>query len=128
GFTLQGGVSLGVQLTTGVQFGNVTNLATSLTTVKPFYTSSDTVFAGNFPAANGAADGFSKLAAYGISGGKYRFLVQSDTTGAVTSVVSPIQVMGLPVAGHFYASAAKGDQVAIYTGSAWYILSSDLTS
>jgi len=128
GFSLQGGVSLAVQLTTGIQFGNVTNLATSLTTVKPFYTSSDTVFAGNFPAANGVADGFSKLAAYGISNGKYRFLFQSDTTGAVTSVVSPVQVTGLPVAGHFYASAAKGDQVAIFTGSTWYILSMDLTS
>jgi len=127
-FAIQGGVSLAVQLTTGVQFGNLTNLAASTTTVKPFYTASDTVFTGNFPAANGAADGFSKLAAYGISNGKYRFLFQSDTTGGVTSVVSPVQVMGLPVAGHFYASASKGDQVAIFTGSVWYILSSDLTS
>ena len=45
----------------------------------------------------------------------------------MTSVISPVQVPGLPVAGHFYAGAAKGDQVAIFTGSVWYILSSDLS-
>ena len=83
-FSLQSGVSLGVQLTNSTQFGSVSNLATSETTVKPFYLPSDTVFTGNFPAANGVADGFSKLAAYGMSGGKFRFLFQSDTTGVVT--------------------------------------------
>ena len=127
-FSLQSGVSLGVQLTNSTQFGSVSSLATSVTTVKPFYLPSDTVFAGNFPAANGVADGFSKLAAYGMSGGKFRFLFQSDTTGAVTSVVSPVQMTGLPVAGHFYNGAAKGDQIAIFNGSAWYILGADLTA
>ncbi|MGA2253433.1 MAG: hypothetical protein ABSG53_02130, partial [Thermoguttaceae bacterium] len=127
-FNVQGGVSLAVQLTADLQFGNVSSLATSTTTVKPFYKASDTVFTGNFPAANGVADGFSKVAAYGMSGGQYRFLFQSDTTGAVTSVVSPVQVPGLPVAGHFYSSAANGDQIAIFTGSVWYILNNNLTS
>ncbi len=127
-FALQGGASLAVQLTAGVQFGSLANLSTGTSMVAPFYKPSDAVFAGNFPASNGVADGFSKLAAYGLSGGQFRFLFQNELTGAVTSVVSPVQLPAMPVAGHFDTTAANGDEIALFTGSTWFLLSNDLQS
>lgn len=127
-FVLQTGASLSVQLTAGMQFGNLSGASTATTMVAPFYKASDAVFAGNFPAANGAANGFSKVAAYGLDKGQYRFLIQDEATGAITRVVSPVQVPGMPVAGEFDGNGADGDEIGIFTGSTWYLLSNDRTS
>ena len=99
--------------------------AATTTASFPGLKASDTAFAGNFAdPTTGVADGYSKLAAYGLSGGTYRFLFQSES-GAVQSVVSPVQTPGLPVAGNFYgnASTGGGDGVGIFTGKQWYLFS-----
>lgn len=82
---------------------------------------SDVVFAGNFAAPGGAADGFDKLAAYGQVGSVYRWLIDTDNDGVMNLRVNdPASVNGYPVAGRFDASAANGDEVGLFTGTTWH--------
>ncbi len=121
-FVVQGGLYLGVQMTKGIQFTQVGTASTATTTSVPFYNASDTVFAGDFADPDsGVADGFSKLAAYGLAGGQYRFLFQSES-GAVQSVVSPVQSPGVPVAGNFAGNSGTGDEVGLFTGTSWDLI------
>ncbi len=135
-FAVQGGLNLGVQLTQGFQASDLQAASAVTTTASPFYKPSDTVFSGNFQDPNtGLADGFSKLAGYGMNGGQYRFLFQSDASppvytqitsavnGAGASVALPA---GMPVSGDFDGNATNGDEVGIFTGKAWDLYSINL--
>ena len=88
---------------------------------------SDDIFAGNFvQAANGMADGFDKLAAYGDAGlppnaSNFRWLIDTDNDGVPNINVSdPANINGLPVAGNFDFNAANGDEVGVFTGQSWW--------
>ncbi len=129
-FTVQGGLVLATQLTGGIQTYDLNSASQVTNTVAPFsgLRATDTVFAGNFvDPSTGTADGYSKLAAYGLSGGQYRFLFQTES-GAVQTVVSPVQTPGLPVAGEFYGVTGTGDDVGIFTGTQWYLMPVSLSN
>jgi hypothetical protein len=83
---------------------------------------SDALFAGNFAATGTPANGFSKFGAYGSFNGVYRWMLDLQGLGFATySVVSGLQINGLPVAGHFNP-ALSGDQIALFDGQGnWYI-------
>jgi hypothetical protein len=125
-FAVQGGTSLAVQMSRGIQYSDLAAPVLGTTTTLPFYKPSDTVFAGNFQdPITGAADGYSKLAAYGLNNGQYRFLFQSES-GAYTQIASASGVAfpaGLPVAGDFDGNASAGSEVGIFTGTAWDLYS-----
>src|SRR6185436_7538978 len=77
---------------------------------------SDNVFAGNFvTAANGVADGFDKLGAYGKVGTSFRWLIDVNNDGvADLNVVQPLvaglnNVNGMPAAGNFDGDRDKRD-------------------
>ena len=78
----------------------------------------DTIFAGNFgpPTPAGAADGFSKLAAYGKVGGSYRWLYTNDAGQVVKYVVDPAGIQGIngSVAGNWTGNPADGDRVGLF--------------
>jgi hypothetical protein len=89
---------------------------------------SDNIFAGNFVAgANGVADGFDKLAAYGKVGTSFRWLIDTDNDGVANlNVTQPLfagvtNVNGMPAAGNFDNNAANGDEVALKVGSVWLL-------
>jgi hypothetical protein len=87
---------------------------------------SDQRFAGKL--SPGLLPGFDVLAAYGNLNGSYRFLVDFNGNGAFDageSITSPVQVTALAVAGDF-DKASPGDEVALFTGTTWYILSPGL--
>ena len=68
------------------------------------------------------ANGFSKLGAYGSVNGVYRWLLNFNGDGATaTSVVSALQINGLPFAYHFNPNLS-GDQIGLFDGQGnWYI-------
>ena len=82
----------------------------------------------------GGVPGFDVLASYDRDGdGVFRFRIDYNMNGRhddgpVETRVSPAQVNGLAVAGNFDGNAANGDEIAIFNGSIWYILSNDLNS
>ena len=94
---------------------------------------SDDIFAGNFvAAANGVADGFDKLAAYGDVGVsfddvQFRWLIDVDNDGVVEVADGDIQLVdgenvnGLPVAGRFDSNDVNGDEVGVFTGRVWWM-------
>ena len=129
-FAVQANTELAVAMTQGVQFFNLQTVGMAGTTMTaPFGNPSDILFTGNFAnPTTGLADGFSKLAAYGEDNGQFRFLFQSDNGGPTTSVVSPLQIPALPVAGDFDGNASNGAEVGLYTGSDWYLFSHDFSS
>jgi Ca2+-binding RTX toxin-like protein len=88
-----------------------------------FGTVCDALFAGNFvEAADGIADGFSKLAAYGSSSGEYNWYIDVNCDGLVDIVVpQPGKISGSPVAGNFDGNASNGDEVGLFNGSTWYL-------
>lgn len=98
----------------------------------------DGVFAGNFPQllqVAGAppflrANGYDKLAAYGydpIAGG-FRWLIDTNDDGVIDpaagdhATIQPagFQINGLPVAGEFDGNLDNGDEIGLFTGTAWY--------
>ena len=129
-FAVQANTELAVAMTQGVQFFNLQTVGMAGTTMtSPFGNPSDILFTGNFAnPTTGLADGFSKLAAYGEDNGQFRFLFQSDNGGPTTSVVPPLQIPALPVAGNFDGNASNGAEVGLYTGSDWYLFSHDFSS
>ncbi|UUO07762.1 Ig-like domain-containing protein [Blastopirellula sp. J2-11] len=78
----------------------------------------DDVFAGQFtPSAGSVADGFDRLAVYGMVHGKFRFQFDFDNDGAPdATVVQNLQINGTPIAGNFDGNAANGDEVGVYVG------------
>jgi hypothetical protein len=91
---------------------------------------SDTVFAGNFAILdNLGADGFDKLATYGLGPSGYRFLIDADNDGApdndpgvfpAVNGVTILNIAGQPIAGRFDASDNNGDEVGVFSGVTWY--------
>ena len=88
---------------------------------------SDQRFAGKL--SPNLLPGFDVLAVYGNFDGAYRFWVDINGDGGfggpAESFVSPVQVSALAVAGDF-DKASPGDEVALFTGTTWYILTSGL--
>ncbi|MHC4180792.1 MAG: Ig-like domain-containing protein, partial [Planctomycetota bacterium] len=88
---------------------------------------SDFIFAGNFGEGRiddgvVVADGFDKLAAYGVVGGTSRWLVDTDNDG-VPNIYSPdpANIIGHPVAGNFDGDSVNGDEVGLFTGDTWWL-------
>ncbi len=98
---------------------------------------SDYIFAGNFQSQMAQrpldgvdsqdevvylpADGFDKLAAYGKTNEKFRWLIDTDNNGVLNLMIEdPANIIGQPVAGNFDGSAYTGDEVGLFTGSTWY--------
>jgi PAS domain-containing protein len=92
----------------------------------------DDLFAGNFAgpgpdnvygtADDDLADGFDKLAAYGRVGGQWRWLIDTDNDGVanlVTSGPEPASLNATPFAGNFDGNAQNGDEIGLFTGTAW---------
>ncbi len=96
------------------------------------YTSDD-LFAGNFTGtADGVADRFDKIAAYGDIGLSYddyqfRWLIDTNNDGVIDpdqgdiSILSNTNINGLPVAGRFDANDGNGDEVGLFDGRSWWI-------
>ena len=84
---------------------------------------SDYIFAGNFATNLGAAaDGFAKIAAYGLIGNSYRWLFDTNNDGVVDVVrTESLSVIGVPVAGNFDGNAANGDEIGLFTGTQWWL-------
>ncbi|MCR4410891.1 MAG: DUF4394 domain-containing protein, partial [Thermoguttaceae bacterium] len=93
----------------------------------------DDLFAGNFAgpgpdnvygtADDDLADGFDKLAAYGRVGGQWRWLIDTDNDGVanlVTSGPEPTSLNAVPFAGNFDGNAQNGDEIGLFTGTAWF--------
>jgi hypothetical protein len=83
----------------------------------------DRVFAGNFAAGvAGVADGYDKLASYGLVAGAFRWLVDTNNNGVpdIVAAATP-QLSGLPVAGNFDGNAVNGDEVGLKVGTTWYL-------
>ena len=84
--------------------------------------STDSILAGNFvedAAAN--ADGFDKLAVYSRVGNQWQWLIDFNHDGIPDLVKNePLNINGIPVAGNFDGNAANGDEVGVFTGTAWY--------
>ena len=96
---------------------------------------SDYVFAGDFAALTDnpgtpnvderIADGFDKLAAYGLRPGGFgvgRFLVDTTNDGVPDIITDdPAGIIGQPVAGNFDRDDANGDEVGLYDGTGWWL-------
>lgn len=84
---------------------------------------SDYIFAGNFATNLGAAaDGFAKIAAYGLIGNSYRWLIDTNNDSVVDAVrTESLSVIGVPVAGNFDGNAANGDEIGLFTGTQWWL-------
>eukprot|EP00913_Durusdinium_trenchii_P023358 g21936.t1 len=84
---------------------------------------SDQIFAGQFKTAGAAAvNGYDRIGAYGLFGGVYRFLLDTDDDGVIDiDFPSNIQANALPVAGNFDGVAANGDEIGLFDGAFWYI-------
>ena len=84
---------------------------------------SDHVFAGNFAPVGGTADGFDKLAAYGMdANGNARWLVDTSNNGVpnINQLDTP-NIIGMPVAGDFNRTPEDGDEVGLYDGTSWFL-------
>ncbi|HTM54232.1 MAG TPA: DUF4214 domain-containing protein, partial [Pirellulales bacterium] len=93
-----------------------------------FGETSDQRFAGKLAPT---LPGFDVLAAYGRVNGTWRFLIDRNGNGGLDpgeSIVSPAQVNALAVAGNFDGNLANGDEIALFDGVTWRILSNDLGS
>ncbi len=84
---------------------------------------SDYIFAGNFATNLGAAaDGFAKIAAYGLIGNAYRWLIDTNNDSVADVVrTESLSVIGVPVAGNFDGNAANGDEIGLFTGTQWWL-------
>jgi hypothetical protein len=87
-----------------------------------FGSTTDAVFAGNFaPQGAASSSGFDKLGAYGRAGSVFRWLLDFNHDGVPDfSVVSGLQIDGLPVAGDF-APGHPGDEIGLFDGVRWFL-------
>ena len=94
----------------------------------------DNLFAGNFAAAGSLGtfqtglggrilDGYDQLGAYGVVNGLWRWQLSfSGITDTQYSVVSGLQINGLPVAGQFNPNIPHTDEIGVFDGNGnWYI-------
>jgi len=75
--------------------------------------------------------GYDVLATYGRVNGTYQFSIDRNGNGRIDdgeTIVSPAQVSALAVAGNFDGDASNGDEIALFDGTNWRILSHDLGS
>ncbi len=82
----------------------------------------DNLFAGNLAPAGTNGSGFDTLGAYGVVNGQFRWLLTFNGVASPDySVVSGLQINGLPVAGRFNP-AINADEIAVFDGHGnWYI-------
>jgi hypothetical protein len=83
----------------------------------------DNIFVGSFAPAGQLGTGFQTLGAYGFTGGAFRWILSfTGQASADYSVVSGLQINGLPVAGRFNPALANTDEIALFDGHGnWYI-------
>lgn len=85
----------------------------------------DLIFAGNFHDPDEPiqiANGYDKLAAYGIVGGQYRWLIDfTGLLGEFTVFTEPagFNGTGTPIAGDFDGNPDNGDEIGLFTGTQW---------
>ena len=136
-FTVDSRPELGVYASTSVYIdinGNgvwdpfgVGNDFTNIDLVHIFGLPNDTRFAGKFsaPKAGGGkvnTDGFDKLAAYGFVNGKFRWLIDTNNDGVPDlEIIDALQLDGIPIAGNFNLNKADGDEIGLFTGTAFYL-------
>lgn len=120
----QGAVNLDIN---GNGLSDPSNTTGTRDLVFPFGLPSDSVFAGQFHRlSTGVASGYDTLAAYGINGGTYRWLIDFDGDGIPEhNVVSGLQLAGTPIAGNFDLmltgiDSHPGDEIGLFDGSQWY--------
>ena len=98
--------------------------ATNRDLVFQFGIQTDYIFAGQF--SDGVTnDGFDRLGAYGYYNGSYRWLIDMDNDGRISSAAdiqinSVRQVNGIPISGDFN-SGRPGDEVGLFDGINWYL-------
>ena len=76
-----------------------------------------------------AANGFSKLSAYGLVNGQYRWLIENDAGVPVINYVDQYQINGQPVAGDWNPTGtapAGQDEVGLFTGTNWDLFTGGL--
>ena len=72
--------------------------------------------------SSASANGFSKLAAYGLVNGQYRWLITNDAGAPVISFTDAYQINGQPIAGDWNPTGtapASHDEVGLYDGTNW---------
>ncbi|MDY0166305.1 MAG: NF038122 family metalloprotease, partial [Thermoguttaceae bacterium] len=108
--------------TNGNSFWDPNNLdATNRDIMYKLGYTTDHIFAGNFALPGETADGFDKLAAYGVEGNLYRWLIDTTNDGVPNLQVNdPARIIGMPVAGDFNETIS-GDQVGLFTGTTWHL-------
>ncbi len=82
----------------------------------------DAQFAGKFNRSGAVTqDGFDRIGSYGLLNNRYRWLLDFNNDGrADYSVVSGLQINGIPIAGNFNA-AHPGDEIGLFDGINWYL-------
>ena len=82
----------------------------------------DANFAGKFtPSGAPTQDGFDRIGAYGKLNNQFRWLLDFTNDGRPDySVVSGLQINGVPISGNFNA-AHVGDEIGLFDGINWYL-------
>src|SRR5262249_37294652 len=90
-----------------------------------FGLTTDAIFAGDFtPQGAATSTGFSKLGAFGVANGVFRWLLDFNSAGVPDfSVVSGLQLNARPVAFHFFNF--PGDQIGLFDGAGNWFLDSN---
>ena len=89
--------------------------------------STDRLFAGKLADSHGVVNGFDKLGAYGFLNGQWRWLLDLDGDGVIDpakgdlSVVEPLALDALPVAGNWTNSPTHADQIGLFDGKTWWL-------
>lgn len=90
----------------------------------------DFIFAGQF-SAGAATNGYDRLGAYGLSGGAYRWILDTTDNGVGDTVVAQptgfavngitFTGNGVPFAGNFTGAVTSSDEVAFFDGVNWFL-------
>ena len=76
-----------------------------------------------------SANGFSKLSAYGLVNGSYRWLIENDGGVPIINYTDPNQINGQPIAGDWNPTGtapAGHDEVGLYDGTNWDLFTGGL--
>lgn len=92
--------------------------------VSPYGPNGSAVFSGQFSdPASMSVNGFDRLGTYGLENKKYVFRLDFNDDGDFNdpgeTIISGLQINGMPVAGNWGAKA--GDSVGLFTGTKWYL-------
>lgn len=93
--------------------------------VVPYGPTGAAAFTGQFSDVGaGAVSGFDRLGTYGLEGKKYYFRLDFNDDGDFSDpgekIQSGLQINGMPIAGNWNADKV-GDEVGLFTGTAWYL-------